>query len=217
MNVAFGLGRLDVPVKLLTSLGADADGRAIESHLESGNVKLVGSSRGAGRTSSAHVDLSRDGSAQYRFDIRWELPSLEGVEIPRWVHTGSIASFMAPGAISLTTFLAALGDDTIISYDPNIRPSLLPDHKVALAQFERIASLATVLKMSDEDAQWLYPDEPTEAVMEYLLDLGVAMSRRDLRGGRCDLVYANPHGSCPCTESSMLSTRSGLETASWLR
>jgi fructokinase len=48
--------------------------------------------------------------------------------------------------------------------DPNIRPALVGDRDSALSRFERLASLADLVKLSDEDAAFLYPDlTPNEA------------------------------------------------------
>ena len=73
MNVAYGLGRLGVPTALLTSLGDDLRGAAIEAHLRSAGVGLLPGSKSAARTASATATIAADGSASYDFDISWEL------------------------------------------------------------------------------------------------------------------------------------------------
>lgn len=72
-------------------------------------------------------------------------------------HTGSLALFLEPGASELDRVLDAL-HAPVISVDPNIRPALLPDRGEALRRFEALAARAALVKMSDEDAAWLYPD-----------------------------------------------------------
>ncbi len=57
-----------------------------------------------------------------------------------------------------------MGARATVSFDPNIRPALVGDQDSALGRFERLASLADLVKLSDEDAAFLYPDlSPKEA------------------------------------------------------
>ena len=45
-----------------------------------------------------------------------------------------------------------------ITYDPNIRPSLLADARRARARVESLVGRADIVKASDEDLRWLHPD-----------------------------------------------------------
>lgn len=94
-NVAYGLGRLGVGTALSTSIGDDHHADAIEKHLRSAGV-LPGS-KGRGGTATATAVLASDGSASYDFDIRWDLPRTAPAALPKVLHTGSIATFLAPG------------------------------------------------------------------------------------------------------------------------
>ncbi len=60
----------------------------------------------------------------------------------------------------------------LISYDPNVRPALLPDAAAARQQIEHSVSLAHVVKASAEDLEWLYERETAGAVARRWLDLG---------------------------------------------
>ncbi len=180
MNVAYGLARLGVDTRLLTRIGTDADGEQIRRHIAGAGVSLLEESIGAEKTSTAVANIDRNGSATYSFDVDWRLPTLTGFQLTNWIHVGSIATFLSPGADSLERFLGALRDKRVISYDPNIRPAMVGDHHDAVDRFERIARLVRVLKLSDEDAAWLYPALPEESVVEKLLALGpeiVALTR----------------------------------------
>ena len=72
-NVAYGLGRLGVTTGLLTAIAPDARGTSIENHLRSAGVILLPGSKSLTRTASATATLGPDGSAQYDFDISWDL------------------------------------------------------------------------------------------------------------------------------------------------
>ena len=95
-NVAYGLGRLGVQTGLLTALGDDEHGAAIERHLHSAGVTLLPGSYSLDRTASATATLAPDGSASYDFDISWALEPVAPAYIPKVLHTGSIATFLAP-------------------------------------------------------------------------------------------------------------------------
>ncbi|WP_309075262.1 carbohydrate kinase [Paenarthrobacter sp.] len=170
LNVAFGLGRLGVSTSFLTALGKDARGVRIQEHLASAGVSLLPGAGNLPRTSTATALLDSSGSAEYDFDIQWELPHLSPPVLPKVLHTGSLATFLDPGAKQVRTLLESFPG--LITYDPNIRPTLLPDHAATLRTFEESAALATVVKLSSEDAQWLYPRRSPTAVGHHLLGLG---------------------------------------------
>ncbi|WP_087484817.1 carbohydrate kinase family protein [Brachybacterium massiliense] len=174
-NVAVGLARLGVPTALLTRLGADVNGGALREHLEQSGVRL----REAGteppeRAPTAEARIGPDGAATYRFDIDWN-PGQIRLDPVRVVHTGSLATAIEPGAAAVEAALAAANPGTLISFDPNVRPSLgLPVEDIR-GRVERIAGLAHVMKMSDEDLEWLYPAESVGDVAARMHEAGEAL------------------------------------------
>jgi fructokinase len=74
------------------------------------------------------------------------------------VHLGSIAAVMEPGASSVVQLVRDARDRALVTYDPNVRPVLLPDRDDTRRRAERLVALADVVKASDEDLAWLYPD-----------------------------------------------------------
>jgi fructokinase len=177
MNVAVGVARLGCPVQLLTRIGTDARGTVIADYLASVGVPLVPGSIVAGRTSTALARVDSDGSASYEFLIDWSLDSIEELPGSSIVHTGSIAAFLEPGASQLETMLrAAVGRHAIVTFDPNIRPSIIGSKALSLAVVERLAALATVVKVSDEDAAWLFGELTADGVADRLLALGATLA-----------------------------------------
>lgn len=175
-NVAYGLGRLGVAVGLLTALGNDDRGAAIGMHLRSAGVTLLPGSYSVARTSSATATLAEDGSASYDFDVVWDLDPVAPVSMPKVLHTGSIATFLSPGAGAVKTLLEKYRHDCTITYDPNIRPALLGSHAEALSTFEELIDLTDVVKLSDEDATWLYPRKNLADTATHLLGLGAGLA-----------------------------------------
>ena len=59
---------------------------------------------------------------------------------------------------------AARGHATI-SYDPNCRPAISPDVAAARHQAELFVAASDIVKASDEDLSWLYPDRTPEETL----------------------------------------------------
>ncbi|PPG52297.1 carbohydrate kinase [Rathayibacter sp. AY2B3] len=168
-NVALTLARLGRPATLVTDIADDERGRRIRAHLEASGVEVQHG--GAERTSTARAVLAADGSARYVFDLSWNPPAADP-EGASHVHTGSIAIFLEPGGSAVLELLEALPAGVTASVDANIRPALVGAHAEALARFERIAAACEVVKLSDEDAEWLYPTMQLDEVLSRLLSLG---------------------------------------------
>lgn len=193
-NVAYGLGRLGVPTALLTSLGDDPRGHAIATHLACAGVQLLPGSWSAARTASATATITADGSATYEFDITWKPAPVAPQFLPRILHTGSIATFLAPGATAVRGLLEQSHRECMVTYDPNIRPALLGSHAEARALFEDLIPLTDVVKLSDEDAAWLYPGRSLEDAVARLISLGARLA----------VVTKGPDGSLLATGSNTL-------------
>lgn len=169
-NVAVGLGRRGVPTALLTQIGDDLYGQVIADHLASSHVHVLPHSITTRPTSTAAAHIGTDGQVQYVFDVHWD-SFAPPQTAARLIHTGSIAAFLHPGATAVQETLEQAGEIEI-TFDPNIRPALLDEHTSSVAAFEKIANLATVVKMSDEDASWLYPLQGIDVTIDAVLELG---------------------------------------------
>ncbi|MFT4215121.1 MAG: PfkB family carbohydrate kinase [Microbacterium sp.] len=170
-NVAVGLARQGHGVRLLTRLGTDDRGRRIAAQVSASGAVVDDASWTDAATSTARARLRADGSAEYEFAIDWSIPApdLRGIGT---VHTGSIALFLEPGGSAVLDTLRAAAGSSLVSVDPNIRPALVGVHDEALARFEAAASVADLVKLSDEDAQWLYPGLGPEAVLRAIAATG---------------------------------------------
>jgi fructokinase len=179
-NVAIGLARLQIPTALLTCIGADTDGELLLSALDEAGVAFVGER--AGSTSTASAELGADGSATYEFAVEWDphpsagLPADQPLDA---LHVGSIGAFLRPGLAVVDHFLETQ-PARLRSFDPNIRPALVGPRTEARDRVEAIARDVDVVKLSDEDASWLYPGVDVGDVISSLLALGpelVALTR----------------------------------------
>ncbi|AWB93790.1 carbohydrate kinase family protein [Aeromicrobium chenweiae] len=179
-NVAVGLARLDVATLLAAQVGDDAYGELLREHLYDSEVELERLDPPPPRTSSAVATLAENGSASYDFDLTWEPAALPDAAAFEAVHVGSLGTALQPGA-SLVAGLVMSADamGIPVSYDPNVRLTVEPDPLVWQRVFETIAPHAEIIKMSDEDAETLFPGEdPVDLVRRLAADHGiVAMTR----------------------------------------
>ncbi|WP_068325944.1 PfkB family carbohydrate kinase [Janibacter terrae] len=153
LNVAVGLARLDHRVSLATCFGRDARGATIGAHLADADVHLLPGSDSAEETSVATATIDTTGAATYDFDLTWRMPQLP--QVTGHLHTGSIGALLGRGGVDVLAAMSGAARTTTVSYDPNVRPALLPDREVALAEIERRVAVSDVVKVSDEDLEWL--------------------------------------------------------------
>ncbi|BDI23424.1 PfkB family carbohydrate kinase [Herbiconiux sp. L3-i23] len=191
-NVALGVGRAGVPVSLLTYLGRDTRGEKIASHLRESNVAVLPGSFEAPRTSTAVASIDSGGSAEYRFDVLWNVSTKDLPSSADVVHTGSIAAFLAPGGEEVLEYLSRVNAREV-TFDPNIRPALLGDPVDERRRFEAVAALCTVVKLSDEDAHWLYPGRDSSEVLAHVLALGPRAAAMTMGGDGA--IIAGRYGS----------------------
>ena len=164
-NVAVGLARLGHDVTLATKIGDDDRGAKIATRLDDEGVTLTEGSLGGRPTSVATSTLDATGAAAYTFDLTWELSDDQHLEGLAHVHTGSIAATLEPGASAVLSTLQRARPSATISYDPNLRPSLMGDPHDARAKIEQLIGLSDVVKASDEDIAWLYDGAPLPNIL----------------------------------------------------
>ena len=174
-NVAIGLGRLGRTVELLAYLADDDNGAIVQEHLAASQVTLAAGTLGAPKTSVATARLDATGAATYEFVLEWAIAdSAAPLPSPIVVHTGSIAAVLSPGAADVRRIIASIRDTATVTYDPNARPSLMGDPAEARVAIEEMVALADVVKVSDEDLEWLSGSSDVDGVARSWLELGPA-------------------------------------------
>ncbi len=102
-----------------------------------------------------------------------DLPEL-GPEVLA-VCAGTLALATDPPAGAIETLLERESGRRLIVVDPNVRPAVFGDRDDYLRRFERWAAFAHVIKLSDADAEWLYPGLATEALLDAILARGTRL------------------------------------------
>ncbi len=170
-NVAVGLARLGVPTELVTRIGTDPYGDQLGAHLFGNGVQLAPGSVDPGfRTSTATATLNAAGVASYQFDITWEPPALSLSRGCPAIHTGSIATVLEPGADAIHEFLKSVAEQPVtVTLDPNARPTITPDPESTWSAVRALAALSDLVKLSDEDCEFLQPGLSPEDIAAELL------------------------------------------------
>jgi fructokinase len=168
-NVAIGLARLGAPTAFVSRLSADGNGEALAASLSKNGVDLSFVARDVRPTTLAFVmrGTAKTGSRYSfyldatAFDGPWPFP-VEWPKGARHLHVGSIAAVGPRHGQSVVSALTAARPHATISFDPNIRPLVTPDRDSVTDLVERQASLASLIKASQEDLEWLYPGRGVE-------------------------------------------------------
>ncbi len=182
LNVAVGLARLDHPVVFAGRRGSDDYGRLIARTLRAQGITAVLDADDL-PTSVATATLDPTGQASYEFSLDWTLPAAEELTATlsqatgtiEHVHSGSLATLIEPGASVVKTMLEGLRESATISYDPNYRPTLVPNREEARTRVEELVGLADVIQASTDDLELLYPERPITETMQAWLQLGPAL------------------------------------------
>lgn len=174
-NVAVALGRQGVATHYITPISTDDFGQRLAAHLTAQGVVTAGP-RLEAPTSRAIVTL-KDGVPQYRFlregtAERMITAQMLQAAMPagaRHFHVGSLAlAGGADAAIWEAAFVAAAERGLCTSLDPNVRASLIDAPEAYRARITRLLGHATIVKLSDEDLEWLYPGLSQQAAMSVL-------------------------------------------------
>jgi fructokinase len=174
-NTAKAVARLGYPTAFIGGISSDDYGRAIDAELSDSGVDLSLVLRADLPTALAIATIDQNGLAKYDFELAgttsfafdesW-LPDGD-VDV---IHLGSVATLLEPGSSQLLNW--ASRKSTPIIFDPNVRPSIEGDKDLYRAAVERWIDVATIVKLSEDDLNWLY-DRDEESVIKLWLSRGV--------------------------------------------
>ncbi len=168
-NTAIALGRLGAPVGMLTGLSSDMFGAQLADTLKASHVDtshVIVSDR---PTTLAFVKLV-DGHASYNFvDENTAGRMLQPEDVPQQLlatstlYLGGISLACEPCADAYAALLDRHGGDRAVMLDPNIRPGFIKDQTRYRTRLNRMIAQADIVKVSDEDLDWIIPGPETHA------------------------------------------------------
>ncbi|MFJ8076394.1 carbohydrate kinase [Streptomyces sp. NPDC096176] len=163
-NTAIALGRLGAKVSFCSRISTDAFGESLVERLSEENVDVGLVQRGPEPTTLAVASIGTGGSAAYSFYVEGTADRLFQVPdaLPaatRALSFGTCSLVLEPGASAYEELMRReAGRGVFVALDPNIRAGLIPDPDAYRERFLNWLPHVCLLKLSEEDAQWLGPD-----------------------------------------------------------
>jgi fructokinase len=182
-NTAKALARLGHEVDFIDGISTDAHGVSARKELERDGVGLSLSLSSDKPSCTATVTLDSQGSASYEFLIdgtatfdfahSW-LPDPERLK-PSVLHIGTLVTIVEPASTILYEWALKTAEFAPIVFDPNVRSSVVGDRDKYRAAVEKWAGISSVVKLSDDDISWLYPDQSMDEVAKGWIANGVSL------------------------------------------
>ena len=211
-NCAMAMGRQDVEVSYATPISTDALGDILANTLVESGVKLAGP-RVKYPTSLAVVMLNdgqpsyqfyRDGTAERRIDPD-ALNALMSEDLEAF-HVGSLGIIEGDDADLWADFFCnANRHGGIRSLDPNVRAMLIHDRDAYLDRLWRMLANTDLLKLSDEDLEWIYPEKSLDdALAELLQQTSAKLTVLTMGAEGCRAISKNGELTLPASPVSNL-------------
>ena len=170
-NVAVGMARLGAQVGLASDIARDFLGNRMAAQLAAEGVADLFLRRSAPVTALAIVATDEAGKPSYGFSGLEQAayhPATDAIDraedVISGIHLGSIATVLPNSAQALLDLARRFAERALISLDPNIRLSIVPDPAVWRGAIDALRPYCHVIKVSEEDIEALYGDADAEAI-----------------------------------------------------
>ena len=178
-NTAIALGRLGARAGMLTGLSHDMFGDQLADALKASDVDTTHIIRSDRPSTLAFVKLE-DGQASYSFfDENSAGRMIRAEDMPALTSDitalffGGISLASDPSASAYAALLDRQGGSRAVMIDPNIRPLFITDAEGYRRRMAAMIRQADIVKVSDEDLNWLNPAPLTQAEkISAMLDTG---------------------------------------------
>ena len=177
-NAALALARQGNDVGYACPLSTDPYGDLLHGRLTEFGAAYAYPARVDAATSLAVVSFN-EGQPAYQFyrdgvaDRSMTAAALRDLPLPAWAQIGGLS--MCPNSDSafwLDHMAWMTGQGVKLSVDPNVRAAFIEDMPTYISRVKDLCQLAEIVKLSDEDAETLFPGEDA---IEALHALGVPL------------------------------------------
>ena len=204
-NVAVGLAKLGVNAGFIGKVGADPFGDFLTETLQQNNVDTTYLIAGeTSRTTLAFVATRSDGMKDITFyrhpgaDIQLSPNEIDVdyIHSAELFHYGSVSLSHSPTReATLKAIQCAKSTGAFISYDPNLRLMLWDNADDAKHWIWEVMSYADVVKISEEEWEFVTGDIELKQGVERILGLGVKLLVVTLGERGCYYTNGNVEGS----------------------
>ena len=187
-NVAVHLAKQGHDSYLMSATGDDPFGALTRAHLKRAGVDLSLTNTLSHRATGA-VFVEGDGLGGRRFVPMRQNAADGDIDSSQWaqgqrfdlLHTGTVS--MRPNTLSRTTTLACLKraqkEEIAISVDVNLRAKMFASEQDLKESAERALSFATLAKMTDQEARFLFGSDDKEQIFARLPALEILCISRE--------------------------------------
>ncbi len=204
-NVAVGLAKLGVDTGFIGKVGSDPFGEFLTETLQQNNVDTTYLIAGeSSRTTLAFVATRSDGMKDITFyrhpgaDIQLSPNEIEEdyIQSSEVFHYGSVSLSHSPSReATLKAIQCAKNAGAFISYDPNLRLMLWDSADDAKHWIWEVMPYADVVKISEEEWEFVTGDAELASGIERILGLGVKLLVVTLGERGCYYTNGNAEGS----------------------
>lgn len=215
-NVAVGLGRLGVGSAFMGKVGDDVFGHFLSDTLSADGVDVSPLRFDArARTALAFVSLKADGERDFMF---YRHPSADMLFTPDEVDTDAIEaasifhfdsiSLAAPQPCQTALFAAdrAVAAGKLVSFDVNLRLPLWVDADAARAGIQEGLKRAAVVKLSDDEQEFLIGNRDPSALRDALWHEGMRLLVLSVGRAGCIVFTAEGEFRVPSFEVRAVDT-----------
>jgi fructokinase len=181
LNIAVGMARLGAPAGFVGGISSDLFGRMIADHALASKVDLRYAIRSDHETTLAFIRAVA-GEPQYAFydettasrswTYRRGSIAFDAIEA---IHVGSTTLTHDSGAAEALAMVEDARGSVTISFDPNCRPNLVSDKRRYVDQMNAFAAIASIVRMSDVDFEYLYGGSEYAGRAQSLVDAGASL------------------------------------------
>ena len=215
-NVAAAFARLGGRSALLTQLGDDPFGAKITAELAGAGVDVSHiATTDRANTALAFVSLQADGNRTFSFYRKPSADLLYSPEQidPAWfadafaLHYCSVSLVDSPMRYAhLAAIAAAREAGAIVSFDPNLRFPLWPDRDMLRGTVLQFLPLSNILKISDEELEFLTGTADIEAALPQLFVGDVQLVVYTCGSSGAHAYTRTAHGFAPCRKVRAVDT-----------
>lgn len=211
-NTAIALGRLGEEAGFFSGLSTDLFGEKLAAALEASKVDYRYAVRSGAPTTLAFVKLT-NGQAKYTFyDENTAGRLLSEKDLPQFgdevtaLHFGTISLISEPCGATLEALMKREHKTRIMSLDPNIRASFIPDADAHRERMGRMIAMSDIVKVSDEDFDWLVPGGTFEDSAKTWIENGMSLVVLTMGAEGCRVITAHHDVVVPVQKVQVVDT-----------
>ena len=218
-NFLAALAAFGAKTALLGKVGTDAFGKLLISTLEKAGIETKGLlTDDSVFTTLAFVTLDEHGDREFSFSrkpgadtcISFEELPLELIDEAKVFHFGTLSLTDEPARTATYRAVAyAKEKGKLITYDPNLRKPLWKDLEEARKQLLWGLSQADVVKISDEEVEFLFGLSPEEGADHILAQFGVKLVFVTCGAEGCSYRNRNAWGNIPALSGITVTDTTG--------